>query len=420
MGAGKGDDFFMDQSWKIARQPLSKPLPVLRPRAFGKTRNNFQDLQIDLRRISDIDDAIIARWNNLADRASEPNAFSEAGFLSIAMKHCDPHCHALLACVWSSKPGKSLLVGIMPLVRKKAYGRWPVRYTQNWLHDNSFLGTPLVRGGFETMFWTKMLDFLDDLAGSGLFLHLEKMALDGPLFAALAEVTAATNRRCNIVQSEHRAMLANTTDGATYYANTVRKKKRKELNRLRNRLAELGTLETVEGLGAQSLSEWTEEFLALERQGWKGQNHSSLADQSDTSNLFVESLMHARNRGRLHCIAMRLDGRAIAMLVNFLSPPGGFAFKTAFDENYAHFSPGVLLQIDNFDVLAKNNLKWMDSCAAAGHPMIDSLWTERREIGRVSIALKGTIRPRIFDMLRLGEDMMSRHRSAHGAEKAQL
>jgi hypothetical protein len=408
----------MDQSWRIAGQPLSKSRPALRCRPFDKTGKN-QDFQIDLRCLSDIDDALIARWGNLADRASEPNVFNEADFLSIAMEQCDVQSCALLACMWSGKPGTSPLVGLMPLVQQKGYGRWPVRYTQNWLHNNSFLGTPLVRVGFERAFWTRLLGFLDEQPDAGLFLHLEKMALDGPLFAALSEFAKDTNRRCDIVQSGQRAVLASTTDGSIYYAETVRKKKRKELNRLRNRLSELGSLETVEGLGAQSLGEWTEEFLALERQGWKGQNHSALADQTDTRSLFIKTLEHAQKRDRLHCIAMRLDGRAIAMLVNFLSPPGGFSFKTAFDENYAHFSPGVLLQIDNLDVLAKNNLKWMDSCAVEGHPMINSLWAERREIGRVSVALKGNFRPHIFNMLRIGEDFMSRRRmAALIAEKA--
>jgi len=32
---------------------------------------------------------------------------------------------------------------------------------------------------------------------------------------------------------------------------------------------------------------------------------------------------------------------------------------------------------------------WMDSCAAADHPMIDSLWAERRSIVQYRIALQG-------------------------------
>ena len=32
-------------------------------------------------------------------------------------------------------------------------------------------------------------------------------------------------------------------------------------------------------------------------------------------------------------------------------------------------------------------LDWVDSCASAQHPMIDSLWKERRAIGAITVAL---------------------------------
>ena len=66
--------------------------------------------------------------------------------------------------------------------------------------------------------------------------------------------------------------------------------------------------------------------------------------------------------------------------------------KIAYDEAYARFSPGVLLELDNLDLLARGDIDWMDSCAAENHPMIDSLWGERRTIVRVSLPLAGTRR----------------------------
>ena len=83
-----------------------------------------------------------------------------------------------------------------------------------------------------------------------------------------------------------------------------------------------------------------------------------------------------------------LDGRAMAMLVNFITPPGAFSFKIAFDEEYARFSPGVLVQIENLQLLGRGDIAWMDSCAAENHPMIDSLWGGRRSIVRVTRAAR--------------------------------
>ena len=59
------------------------------------------------------------------------------------------------------------------------------------------------------------------------------------------------------------------------------------------------------------------------------------------------------------------------MLATFLTPPGAFSFKTTFDEAFARFSPGVLLQRENLELLARPSIEWTDSCADMDHPMID-------------------------------------------------
>jgi hypothetical protein len=87
------------------------------------------------------------------------------------------------------------------------------------------------------------------------------------------------------------------------------------------------------------------------------------------------------------------------MLANFVTPPGACAFKTAFDERYARFSPGVLLQLENLALLDREDIEWCDSCAAPDHPMIDGLWTERRAIGRFSVAIGGRARRAAFDRI---------------------
>ena len=87
--------------------------------------------------------------------------------------------------------------------------------------------------------------------------------------------------------------------------------------------------------------------------------------------------------------ATDLGERPIARLINFVTPPGAFSFKTAFDEEYARFSPGVLLQQANLDILADARVAWVDSCAAPDHPMIDSVWRERRRLVWINAPLSG-------------------------------
>jgi hypothetical protein len=49
----------------------------------------------------------------------------------------------------------------------------------------------------------------------------------------------------------------------------------------------------------------------------------------------------------------------------------------------------VLIQIENLQVLERPDVAWTDSCAVENHPMINSLWTERRSIVRVTVPLAG-------------------------------
>jgi CelD/BcsL family acetyltransferase involved in cellulose biosynthesis len=341
------------------------------------------------------DGAFVTAWDALAASAIEPNAFCERWFLGPALRQFDPQGRAQIFTLWDG----TKLCGLMPVSTQPLYGRWPMPHVQNWLHHNAFLGTPLVRPQYEQMFWQALLDLLDTTPGQSLFVHLHGLSVDGPLAAALTGVAAEQRRRCALVHQQARALLDGDLSPGVYFEAAVRSKKRKELRRQKNRLSEEGVLTFVRYAEDEGLEDWTAEFLALEQRGWKGANGSALGCAPATRNLFVEVLKGAAFAGKLERLELRLDGRPLAMLVNFMCAPGSFSFKTAFDEDYARFSPGVLLQIENLALLEHPHIAWCDSCAAEGHPMIDSLWTGRRAVGRYSVAIGGSGRRAIFGAL---------------------
>jgi len=403
----------MDQGWLISARNAARSAIAAPIWARGDRRRIV--LRATRHSLPFTDPALRKGWQDLARRPAEPNPFHEYDLLSIALTHCDPAHRAEVIAIWSETAGTRELIGLIPLADRAHYGRWPIPVVQNWRHPNAFLGTPLVRAGREEPFWQGLLAYLDRHARLRAFLHLDMVALDGPVHAALERVATRQRRGCDVVRREPRALRAAGLTSEDYYAATVRKKKRKELARLRNRLHETGTIQTVEGLGELTLDEWLDEFLSLEAAGWKGRNDSALASTPDTRALFVQTARALARRRRLHLIAMRRNGRAIAMLVSILAAPGAFSFKTAFDENFARFSPGVLLQIDNLAMTDRHGLAWVDSCAEHDHPMIDSLWGERRAIGRVSVALRQPGRGLLFQLLRAGERWMDRRRAREQA-----
>jgi CelD/BcsL family acetyltransferase involved in cellulose biosynthesis len=342
-------------------------------------------------------------WDELARQAAEPNVFAERWFVLASAAHLDPDGSVRLIGIWSGIDGDSRLVGLLPVRIARKYGRIPLANVQNWLHFHSFLGTPLVRAGQEEPFWTAILQALDGADWAcGLF-HVNGMVEGGPIHAGLQRAAAKLGRRCDVVHRTLRALLESDLPPQAYYEQTIRKKKRKELNRLSSRLAELGTV-TFSTLGsAAEVEPWCDLFLALERSGWKGEAGSALGCAPTTEAFFRDAVAGAFAAGRLDFLRLDLDGRPIAMLVNFMAPPGGFSFKIAFDESYARFSPGVLIQLENLRVLAREDICWMDSCAAENHPMINSLWAQRRAVVRVTVPLSGLGRGLIFRLCRAAE-----------------
>ena len=339
-----------------------------------------------------------AEWSGLATRAIEPNVFGEGWFLKAA-RHLPQAAEARLVTV--RQGGR--LIAALPVCRRQGYGRLPLEHVQTWLHYHSFLGTPLLHRDAAVAGWTGLIAALDASGWARGLIHLTGLRENGPAHRALIDAAGASGRPVATVHRIERAMLASDLSPAAYYETHVRKKKRKELKRLESRLAELAPVSVRRFGPGDNRDEWAEAYLALEARGWKGAAGSALGTAAGTRAFFLEALAGAEAAGRLDMIRMDLDGRAIAMLVNLLAPPGGFAFKTAFDEDHARFSPGVLLQIANLDLLERPGLDWVDSCAVENHSMIDSLWAERQPIVRVTLPLAGARGLGTFALARAAE-----------------
>ena len=183
-----------------------------------------------------------------------------------------------------------------------------------------------------------------------------------------------------------RALLRPAADAEAYLQAALSGPCRKKLRRNERRLAELGRLQYVALESGGDVGAWTEEFLRLEASGWKGRAGSAMACAAAARAFFTAVAAEAFRRGRLMMLALRLDGRPIAQLCNFVSGRGSFAFKVAFDEAYAPFSPGVLLEAENIRRFHdRPDLGWMDSCAAMQPALVDRLWTDRRLIETVLV-----------------------------------
>ncbi len=374
----------MNSLGRIAWEPERSGVAPVRLEAVPAS----SEVRATLRPAAEALEGLAADWAGLAAVAAEPNPFAEHWFIAASLPAMAGGREVRLIEVRRG----AMLIGVLPVTIETGYARLPLRLVKNWCHEQAFLGTPLVAAGEERAFWAAALDTLDRADWAPNFLHLRGLVEGGPVHRGLA--------RGAIVHREARALLESGLAPEAYYQAAVRQKKRKEIRRQRNRLAELGALDSRILDDPADLDAWCDTYLALEKAGWKGAAGSALACDPAAELFFRRAVRAGWNAGRLQFRRLDVGGRAVAMLVNFLTPPGGFTFKTVFDEAFARFSPGVQIQLDNLDILTRPDIAWMDSCAVEDHPMIDSLWSGRRSIVRVTVRLKGARRTAVFALCR--------------------
>jgi len=360
----------------------------------------LQDTRTSIVSASDISAELAAEWDDLAKCASEPNSFFERWFVEASLRHLTIPDSVQFLFV---RDASGALVGLLPLRAGQNYGRMPLPAVQNWLHYNQFLGMPLVRKGTEELFWREVIAEFDKNRLSSDILYLSEMLAEGPVTDALFAVCRDLGRSAAVVHRYQRALLVAGSTPEDYWCEAVRKKKRKEIARLENRLSEMGEIR-VDSLRDETDAEvWITAFLSLEAAGWKALDGAALDKEDGTRNFFCAAIAVGLKQGRVEILRLRVGNETIAMLVNFLADTGSFSFKIAYNEDYARYSPGILIEKANLQRLADPSFGWMDSCAVEDHPMINSLWRGRREIVRIALPRKGLRAAVMFRAARLVE-----------------
>lgn len=327
--------------------------------------------------IVDFADRPCADWDALA--ATADNVFYERWAAEAAAVL--PEAAGLrLLLAWDG----DALAGLLPLQRRTVAG--VAVATQNWEQRIRALGQPLIRRGDETTFWASALPYLDRHA-AGAVLRLSALAADAAPTRALIAVLHEQGRPHQVTRTYERAVLRGGVSSAEHIAAHVRPKVLKEHRRLRARLADRGAAVFGQIAAGEDAEPWIDALFRIEMSGWKGRDGVAAAADAATAAAFRAMIGAAHARRRLDLHYLTVAGAPIAILA-CIEGPGDTAvqLKIAYDEAWAPFSPGVLLEMAYLGyALDRRGLTLVDSCARAGHPMIDRIWPDRREI--VSLAI---------------------------------
>ena len=328
---------------------------------------------------------IVPAWDELAARALEPNPFYESWMLLPAIEAFGLERGFRLVTVWSGER----LDAVLPLERTRGFKGLPLPAFGSWRHRHMLLCTPLVRhdGATETLDalvgWLKTGPEGAEIAG------LQYLARDSAFHRAMVEALKDAGIRPLVMDSYQRPVLRRRRDADTYITETISAKDRTELRRRERRLVEQGALSYVALDSGEDVGRWIEEFLQLEASGWKGKEGTALACTEANRRFATEIFTAAHRRGRLQIVGVDLDGKPIARCTSFSAGPGSYAFKPAYHEAYARFSPGIIAEvarIRHFHGLA--DVRWMDSFTDAGNTVMSRLWSDRITIESIAFGAR--------------------------------
>jgi CelD/BcsL family acetyltransferase involved in cellulose biosynthesis len=275
------------------------------------------------------------------------------------------------------------LIGLFPGSVQRRYG--VISALTGWTHPYAPLGVPLVARGEADSAIEAFLEHVET-HGPRLVL-LPMLTREGAFAAALTRVLTRRGGIMAAFGAHARALLAPGADRAGYLDHAVAHKKLKELRRQRRRLADTGAVEFATAREGAAVAAALEDFLALEASGWKGRAGSAARDHAGIRAFMERAVTGLAADGNARVDRLMHGGRPLAASIALRSGDTAWFWKIAYDETFARGSPGVQIALDlTQTLLAEPDVARVDSCATAGHPMIDHLWRERLALADVLIA----------------------------------
>jgi len=306
------------------------------------------------------------QWEALARRA-QPNVFLHPAALEAVRQTGFARLLTLLAFDESEAPRR--LVGVWALQIKALLPLIALILVAP-AYEYAFLSCPLIDPAFRA----EVLEaFFATIAKEGWLPGVLRLSyLDGETSAAMRRALGNTGRRGLILAQRDRP-VAFKNSGMKRSGST-----RKKLRQDWNRLSSLGSVAIANERQAQHVAEAFETFLAMEAASWKGASGTALSSNAKDADFARRLIGNLAKTGNASVAMMRLNDRPIACQVLLYSGATAYTWKTAFDSEFAAYSPGsVLVDRISEQLFASGEIDQIEACSPEGGFMT-RLFTERR------------------------------------------
>jgi CelD/BcsL family acetyltransferase involved in cellulose biosynthesis len=328
---------------------------------------------------------IRTHWTDLLDRAASPNVFMDPALVGVAAG-IEPNARHRALLGWKTVDGRETLVGIWSFaVGRPRRSVLPMRAIIVPAYTHGYLATPVIDRNCLDETLDAMLDGIAAERGLPNIITLDTVGVGEPTHDALIRVLAARDTAPCVFDQVRRPKLASDLDGKAYLESALSSSSRKKLRQHRRKLSEKGTLVSTVVTEPEDVQRALEEFLAMEMSGWKGRNGTALASNETDAGFMRGAMAALAANGSAAIHSIYLDGKPVSMQLVVRAGGAAFTWKTAYDEAFQDFSPGMLLLEDyTAAFLADKSIAFVDSCSYDDTGYM-SAWQERREVADIWI-----------------------------------
>jgi CelD/BcsL family acetyltransferase involved in cellulose biosynthesis len=300
---------------------------------------------------------IVPRWRDIAAAGRYAAPFFQPEWFSAFNGAFVGHGAAQLFTVWSG----STLKGVAPLHKTgEFFGGIPARTLRSLsgihscrydlIHDGSDQ-QQVVEALWESLCKDQRWDVIEaeDVPHGGAFYALQECAR-----AAGFPVGTWSTRKTPILPLP--APNQDPFSNCPQTFKSLRSRLKSKLRRLEE--AQQGKVSfEVEQHGTPELFE---RFVRLESSGWKGSKGSAITQRAEVSRFYKRIVEYLNDAGILRYYMLNAGGKTIAMHLGALMNGVYYTPKVAYDESYAVFSPGQLLNQFAIKDLSRNGVQTYD------------------------------------------------------------
>jgi CelD/BcsL family acetyltransferase involved in cellulose biosynthesis len=328
-----------------------------------------------------------AQWDDLIARAPG-NAFMNPVALKAALDTVFAVVHVLLA--WEEGVEPARLVGMWALQQRSVMMLWPALLEAR-PYNYCFLSTPVIDPAFVNEVVPAFFAAIRNNPALPNVISLREMDAESQAYAAIQK-TIAEKHHAHLMLTESARPFVSRERGVKNSGST-----RKKLRQDWNRLSALGKLEVVNERNGDAGRSAFEHFLDLERRSWKGTEGTAILCNDHDAQFTRRLIGDLADDGNASVALLRLDDRPIAAQVVMYCGATAYTWKTAFDTEFAKYSPGSLL-IDKLpeQLFASSDVQDIDSCSAESSFMAQ-LWTGRKPMVDLVVDV-GSRRSLVFAM----------------------